>query len=148
MWREAFDDCSFSANQKLCEIPLDLLTQKTAFFFFEPVKERSGMRTVDIDLSKSRKGRSVVKTAKAVDFCGVSRSLLAKLIAREIQDFKSIFLIALIEFLQFLILRSEVAVGRCIDNQPNLSSLITHFFRSYDLFLEFDIINVCHVLPL
>ena len=72
------------------------------------------MRTVDINLSKSRKGRSVVKAAKAIDFCSVSRSLLAKLIAGEIQDFKSVFLIALIEFLQFLILRSEAAAGRCI----------------------------------
>ena len=59
------------------------------------------MRTIDINLSKSRKGRSVVKAAKAVDFCSVSRGLLSKLIAGEIQDFKSVFLIALIEFLQW-----------------------------------------------
>ena len=106
------------------------------------------MRAVDINLSKSRKGRSVVKAAKAVDFCSVSRSLLAKLIAGEIQDFKSVFLIALIEFLQFLILRSEAAAGRCIDNQQNLSFMITHFLRTSVLFLDFDIINVCHVLLL
>ena len=67
MRRETFDDCSISADQKLCEIPFNLLTQKTALFFFEPVKERSGMRTIDIDLGKSRKGCSVVKAAKAID---------------------------------------------------------------------------------
>ena len=106
------------------------------------------MRTVDINLSKSRKGRSVVKVAKAVDFCSVSRSLLAKLITGEIQDFKSVFLVALIESLQFLILRSEAATGRCIDNQQNLSFIITHFLQTSVLFLDFDIINVCHVLLL
>ena len=26
LWREAFDDCSVSADQKLCEIPFNLLT--------------------------------------------------------------------------------------------------------------------------
>ena len=106
------------------------------------------MRAIDLDLSKSGKGRSVVKAAKAIDFCSVSRSLLAKLIAGEIQDFKSVFLIALIEFLQFLILRSEAAAGRCIDNQQNLSFIITHFLQTSVLFLDFDIINVCHVILL
>ena len=37
--------------------------------------------------------------------------LLAKLIAGEIQNFKSVFLIELIESLQFLIMRSEAAAG-------------------------------------
>ena len=106
------------------------------------------MRAIDLDLSKSGKGRSVVKAAKAIDFCSVSRSLLAKLIAGEIQDFKSVFLIALIEFLQFLILRSEAAAGRCIDNQQNLSFIITHFLQTSILFLDFDIINVCHLILL
>ena len=106
------------------------------------------MRTIDINLSKSRKGRSVVKDAKAVDFCSVSRGLLAKLITGEIQDFKSVFLIALIEFLQFLVLRSEAAAGRCIDNQQNLFFIITHFLQTSVLFLDFDIINVCHVILL
>ena len=106
------------------------------------------MRAIDLDLSKSGKGRSVVRAAKAIDVCSVSRSLLAKLIAGEIQDFKSVFLIALIEFLQFLILRSEAAAGRCIDNQQNLSFIITHFLLTSVLFLNFDIINVCHVLLL
>ena len=106
------------------------------------------MRAIDLDLSKSGKGRSVVKAAKAIDFCSVSRSLLAKLIAGEIQDFKSVFLIALIEFLQFLILRSEAAAGRCIDNQQNLSFIITHFLQTSVLFFNFNIINVCHLILL
>ena len=106
------------------------------------------MRTVDINLSKSRKGRSIVKAAKVVDFCSVSRGLLAKLIAGEIQNIKPFFLVALIEFLQFLVLRSEAAAGRCIDNQQNLSFIITHFLQTSVLFLDFDIINVCHVLLL
>ena len=106
------------------------------------------MRTVDINLSKSRKARSIVKAAKVVDFCSVSRGLLAKLIAGEIQNIKPFFLVALIEFLQFLVLRSEAAAGRCIDNQQNLSFIITHFLQTSVLFLDFDIINVCHVILL
>ena len=59
-------------TRKLCEIPFDLSPRRPPFLF-EPVKEWSSMRTVDINLSKSRKARSIVKAAKVVDFCSVSR---------------------------------------------------------------------------
>ncbi len=102
------------------------------------------MRTGGIS-SKSRKGRSVVKAAKAVGSAaspGPAGQTLQKS-----RIFKSIFLLALIEFLQFLILRSEAAMVTVLTISRIFSFIVTHFCGLPSC-LDFDIIDVCHVLLL
>ena len=56
-----------------------------------------------------------------MDFLIGSRCLAGKLVARNIDDFKSSVMILFIHFFELFVLRSEAAAGCCIDDKHNLA---------------------------
>ena len=79
-----------------------LLLQKT--------EERVGIVAVDLDLLETGEVGAVGEFAEIVDRLIGAGGLLAKLVAGEIEDFKALGVIFLIEGFEFLILRSKATL--------------------------------------
>ena len=79
---------------------------KTALLLQE-TEERVGIVAVDLDLPETGEVGTVGEFAEIVDRLIGTGGLLAKLVAGEIEDFKALGVIFLIEGFEFLILRSK-----------------------------------------
>ena len=80
------------------------------------LEQRIGIRAIHLHLLKSWKLCAVIHLAELMNRLICARSLLSKLVAGKIKDFKSLTMIFLIEFLQFFILRRESALYGCVDD--------------------------------
>ena len=56
-----------------------------------------------------------------MDFLVVAGRLVGKLVAGEVENFKALVVVLLIQILQALVLGREAAAGGGVDNQNNLS---------------------------
>lgn len=83
--------------------------------------QRQRMLPVDIDLPVVRECDSKVGIAECNDLLVGSRCLMFKLVARKIQNLKSLRTVLLVNTLQFIVLRRKSAFGRRVDYQDNLS---------------------------
>ena len=66
------------------------------FLFLEEFEEGVGIVAIDLDLLKAWEFRSEVEFAELVDALVCTRGLLAELVAREIEDLKSLTVILLV----------------------------------------------------
>lgn len=83
--------------------------------------QRQRMLPVDIDLPIVRECDSEVGITECSDLLVGSRRLMFKLVAREIQNLKSLWTVLLVNALQLIVLRRKSAFGRRVDYQDNLS---------------------------
>ena len=71
-------------DQELGEIPLDRLrAQEATRLLFERLKQRMGVRAVDLDLGEHRERHVVLLGAELADCSLVAWLLMAELVARE-----------------------------------------------------------------
>ena len=141
---KARDEISFTIDQEFREIPFDLvvvleirihLRQHAAHefaglgvskslefaYFFQPPVQRNGIISIDIDLGELRESDAETAGAESMDLFLGTRCLCSELVAWEIQDLETLFMISIIQFLQRLILRSETALRRCIDDENDFA---------------------------
>src|SRR5687768_1325460 len=85
--RVALEDLAVPADQELREVPLDRLAAEDARRFArQPLPERVGLRTVDVDLRHHRERDAVVELAERRDLVVRLRVLGAELVARKADD--------------------------------------------------------------
>ena len=88
--------------------------------------QRQRMLPVDIDLPIVRECDSEVGITECNDLLVGSRRLMFKLVAREIQNLKSLWTVLLVNALQLIVLRRKSAFGRRVDYQNNFSFILAH----------------------
>lgn len=147
---EASYNAPLAVYQKLREVPLDvwalvvgsILAAKhvvkkgthtvgrvkaaKSLLFLQIAKQRTGFSAVDVDLCKLGKGDIIGRGAEVMDLADAARSLLAKLIAGKVKDFHTVLAVGVVEFLQFLVLRSKTTARGCVDNEEDFSFVLRH----------------------
>ncbi len=101
---------TLTIDQKLGEVPFNPFGSHDAFrLLLEPGVEGVGIRAVDIDLGKNRKGRTEARGAEFNNFFVGSWFLLAKLITGKGQHLKTFVMIVRLKLFQSVVLRREAA---------------------------------------
>ena len=147
-WLKAGNHVAEAVNQELGEVPFDVavfsparillvkhllqdwsklvvsVKALEALLAFEPGVERQFVRAVYITLLELREVSAIVKLAELSNFLVCAWSLVAKLVARHIQNLEAFVLELLVDSFQLLILRCESASCSCIYYQKNLSCVL------------------------
>ena len=138
---EACYNLTLLVDKELSEVPLDIglllvvgvglrehviqdmgnrvfhIPSSKTFLFCQELVEWFRIVTIDFDFFETGKLCAEVQLAELVYRLVSARSLLSKLVAREVEDFETLAVILLVEFLQFIVLRRKTALGGGIDNQ-------------------------------
>ena len=167
---EASHDLSLLVDEELGEVPLDvglllvvgvrlgkhILEQGSngvvhipsceTLLLLEELEKGIGIVAIDLDLLEAGELCAEVQFTELVDAFVCTRSLLSELVAGEVENLETLSVILLIEFLQFVILRSESTLGCCIDYQQHLIGVL--FQRDVLTFsvLDSEIVNGFHFL--
>ena len=80
--------------------------------------------TQDVELGKLGEGDPAAAGAEVIDLLVAAGDLLRKLIAGEVQNFQTVFLVQLIDVLQLVVLGCETAAGGGVHNQQYLTLVI------------------------
>ena len=104
------------------------------------------MSAVDVGFLHLREPGVIFQRAELVDLLICPRRLSRELVARNIQNLKSLVVVLPVKFLQFPVLRGESASGRRIHNQKYLSLISGQRLRCPVRPLHRIFINF-HVLP-
>jgi hypothetical protein len=116
-WRVAVRDSKLPVDQELGEIPLDRLrAQEAGRVLFERLKQRMGVRAVDLDLCEHRERHVVLVGAKLADYSLVVRPLMAKLVARKSEHSKAALTKTPVQRFEARVLRGEAALARNIND--------------------------------
>lgn len=110
-------------NDKIFETGLafafgNCLFQKTVQWGF--------VRSVDLDFLESRERCVVVESAKRMDCFVVTVGLLHKLVARKIEDYKSLVFVFAVKRFERCVLRRETATCGCVDYEHDLALELQH----------------------
>ena len=129
------DRCDAMAHVPACKALLTL----------QKLVERVGILSVHFYLLKARELRAIGQLTEFMDRLIGTRCLLAKLITGEVEHFKPLGVVLLVEFLQLLILRSKAAFSGCIDYEQHFVGIF--FQRNCFSFSVFDreIIHCFHL---
>ena len=98
------DHLAVAANQELGKVPLDFVAKELTLLTLQIRIERVRVRAVHIDLLEDRKGAPVLG-CESKDILGRARLLPSKLVAWKCEDREFLGLVALLELLQFAIVR-------------------------------------------
>ena len=79
---------------------------------------------VDLDLGRQREGHAVVDPAELLDLVIVPGLLVRELVAGEAEDDESLRAQLLVELLQVVVLGSEAALARRVDDEHRLAGEI------------------------
>ena len=112
-----------SLRQHLVENGIErmgLIPASEALLALEELIQRIGIVAIHLQLLEAGEVGAIVELAELMDRLVCAGSLLAKLIAREIQDLKALCVICLIKFLQLCIGGSETAFRCSVDNEQHL----------------------------
>ena len=88
----------------------------------------------------------MIEAAELGDLLVGAGLLTGELVAREADNDQPLILIFLIESLQAVVLRSESAFGRCVDNHQDLAFELSEIHFRTLVAQGFEIINTCHFL--
>ena len=145
---EACHYLTLLVDQELGEVPLDLSTlliigvclgqhlvenriermglipAGKALLALEELIQRIGIVAIHLQLLEAGEIGAIIELAELMDRLVCAGSLLAKLIAREIQDLKALCVICLIKFLQLCIGGSETAFRCSVDNEQHLVGIL------------------------
>ena len=136
--RKALNGLAVLGNEELGEVPQDIaiflyaladtlehrmgcLRFETFVLFrrslgLEILKDRIGIRTVDVALSHQRESYTVIEAAELFNLLVATRLLVGELVTRETEDDETLIFVLLIEFLQTVVLRCESTLAGGIDN--------------------------------
>ena len=103
---------------------MSLVPTLESLLLCEILEQGIGIRTIHFHLLESWKLRTVIHLAELMDRLVGARSLLSKLVAGEIKDFKSLTMIFFVEFLQFLILWCKSTFYGCVDDEQHLRCIL------------------------
>ena len=95
-----------------------------AFLLLEEQEQRIGISAIDLYLLETGEFRTEVQLAELMDRLVGAGSLLAKLVAGEIENLETLAVIVFIKFFQLVVLGRETALGSCIDNQQHLVGIL------------------------
>jgi hypothetical protein len=116
-WSETSDDRTASINEKLFEVPPNVIA---ALLFAKPSEQRRRVVTIDLDLGEHREGHPIFGGRKFENL-GVGAGLLsAELVAREREDLKALCGVFVMKRTQTCVLRREASSTRNVDDQANL----------------------------
>ena len=90
---KARDYVAITVHQKLREVPFDFAAKKAALLLFQVSVQRMLALAVDLDFGKLREGHVVIQPAEADDLSLGAGSLIAELVAGEVEDLKPLGLI-------------------------------------------------------
>ena len=118
---EAVNDLAVAVNEEFGEVPLDLAAQQTALLFFEVGIEGRFVIAVDLYLGELPERNVVFQLAEADDLFIGPGSLIAELVAGEVEYLEPLVLVVLIELFEPLILGREAAARSGIDDEQHLA---------------------------
>lgn len=121
-------DLSVTADEELLKVPLDALeAEKTGLLVLEPGPEGVGVVAVDLGLLHDGEAHAVVELAELLDVIVGAWLLATELVAGEAEDDKVLGVLALDlgpELLETGVLRSEAALGGCVDDEDDLALVV------------------------
>ncbi|MPM85980.1 hypothetical protein SDC9_133063 [bioreactor metagenome] len=94
---------------------------RKALLRFKERIERVFALPIDLQLCKPLEGGAEVEGAELVDLLDGPGSLLLELVAGEVENLKTLFLVRFIELFQFIVLGCKAAVGCRVDDQQYLA---------------------------
>jgi len=137
---EASDDLSFLINKEFSEVPLDVgllfvigvslgehvvqdvgngvlhVPASKAFLFFQELEQWVGIVTIHLYLLETGKFGAEVQFTELVDALVSARSLLTKLVAREVENLEALCMVLLVQGFQFVVLWGKTALGGGVDD--------------------------------
>ena len=117
---ESLDDISLLVDQKLLEVPCDLgAVAITRLFRFEPLVERGGTITVDLDLVEHREGDTEFRGDELEDVGIGAGLLLGELVTRKPENAEAVSV--LVKRTQTCVLRGEASIARDVDDQTDFT---------------------------
>ncbi len=118
------EDCPVASHQEFGEIPADGGLGNAGVAGFQVFVKRMGVAPVDVDFGKGLElGLEIDGTESGqllVGFGGLSREL----VAREIEDFKTLVMELLVQFLQSVVLLGVAAVAGRVHDQQHLAAIL------------------------
>jgi hypothetical protein len=121
-------DLSITSNKELLKVPLNTLeTQKTRLLVLEPGPKRVGVVAVDLSLLHDGERHAVVDLAELLDVVVGAGLLATELVAGEAENDKVLRVLLLElgpELLKTSVLRSEAALGGCVDDEDDLALVV------------------------
>lgn len=130
-----------NASQLMVHIP-----SLEALLFLEILEQGVSIIAVNLHLLETREFSSIVELAELMYRLVGTGSLLPKLVAREVKNLKSLAMIFLIEFFQFLILRSKSALNGCVDYEQHFWCILLKSYALSFSVLDREIKNSTHFL--
>src|ERR1039458_1574519 len=128
--RETLYDVSLLVHQELGEVPLDAIAQQAALFALQKLEDRMRVVAVDLDLGEQWEVHSVIDLAERFDLVIGARLLMAELVAGKAEHLQAAVFVLGVKRLQTFVLRREPALAGGVDDQQDLSLVITKFFVS------------------
>lgn len=115
-----------------------------AFFALQPGIEGQFVLPVHLGLFELVVLHAEAERAKFMDFLVSAGGLAAKLVARNIDDFKALPMEAGIEVLQVFILGRKAAFGRRVHHKEHFALVVREAHRVSLLVEQGEVINRCH----
>ena len=167
---EAGNNLSLLVDQEFSEVPLDIrlllvvrvslaehifqdwsngvvhVPAGKAFLFLQEFIQRVCIFTVHLYFLESWEFGAEVQLTELVDALVCTRSLLAKLVAGEVENLEALAAILLVKLLQFVILGSEATFGCCVDNQQYFVGILFQLNIFSFSVLDSEIVNCLHFL--
>lgn len=116
---EAGDHLPIFANDKLGEIPLDVLLLVGGVD--EESVEGSRVLALHVDLAEHREAHSIVELTEFGDFFVAPRLLVHELVGGESEHHQTVFLVGFVELLKAVVLTGEAAFARGVHDQKHLA---------------------------
>jgi hypothetical protein len=88
------------------------------------LEERLGIFAINLYLLETGEFSAEVQFAELVDALVSAGSLLAELVAREVENLETLSVILLVQGFQFVVLRSETALGGGVDDEQYLVGIL------------------------
>src|SRR5215471_6893523 len=112
---------SVPVDEKLREIPLHAFAEDAGQAGGQPAKQRVSASTLDVRLFKHGKADTIVEEALVPDGGGISRLLIAELVAGETQNHEPPVLVFPVQVFKARILGRETAFARGVDDQDSFA---------------------------
>jgi len=165
---EAGDDVAFAVDEELGEVPFDIgllcevgvglaehVVQERrelmafveafeAFLFLQPGVERHLVLAVDVGLGELWEHGTVGELAELGDFFVCARSLLAELVAGEVEDFETLVVQAFVHGLEGFVLRGEAATAGSVDDEEHLALELSEADIVLLLVLDGEVVDGFH----